>query len=77
MKKIPMLIAAGAGYVLGARAGHERYEQIKAGAARVRRDPRVQDATQRATDTVKEKAGEVASDAVEAARRQNSMPPAP
>jgi len=59
--------------VLGARAGQERYEQIKAGAARVRRDPRVQDATQRATDTVKEKAAE----ATEAAKQQNSMPPTP
>ena len=36
MSKLTMLTAAAAGYVLGARAGRERYEQIAAG-ARVRR----------------------------------------
>ncbi|GHJ58898.1 hypothetical protein NOK12_14160 [Nocardioides sp. OK12] len=77
MSKTSMLIAAGAGYVLGARAGRERYDQIVAQAARVRRDPRVQDAAHRATETVKEKASEVASDAVDAAKRQNSVPPTP
>lgn len=73
MKKIPLLLAAGAGYVLGARAGRERYEQIKSQAVRVARDPRVQDATEKA----KEKAGEVASDAADAARRQASVSPTP
>jgi hypothetical protein len=29
VKKLTLLIAAGAGYVLGSRAGRERYEQIK------------------------------------------------
>ena len=35
MSKVTMLAAAGVGYVLGARAGRERYEQIKAGAQKV------------------------------------------
>ena len=30
MRKISLLLAAGAGYVLGARAGRERYDQIVA-----------------------------------------------
>ena len=29
MKKLMFLVAIGAGYVLGARAGRQRYEQIK------------------------------------------------
>ena len=29
MKKLMLLVAGGVGYVLGTRAGRERYEQIK------------------------------------------------
>jgi hypothetical protein len=36
-----LLIGAAAGYVLGARAGHERYEQIKRVAVQARRHPAV------------------------------------
>jgi hypothetical protein len=77
MKKIPLLIAAGAGYVLGARAGRGRYEQIKAGAQKVARDPRVQSAKDRAADAAKEKAGEVAHAAADKVRREASIQPAP
>ncbi|MBW9215628.1 hypothetical protein KV102_12330 [Mumia sp. zg.B53] len=35
MRKISLLLAAGAGYVLGARAGRERYDQIVAQAKKV------------------------------------------
>jgi len=52
MKKFSLLAAAGAGYVLGARAGRERYEQIRTQAQRLARNPRVQDAAHRAQDTV-------------------------
>ena len=53
MKKLMMLVAGGIGYVLGARAGRERYEQIKGMAVKVKDDPRVQDAAHQAADTAK------------------------
>ena len=37
--KTGILIGVGIGYVLGARAGRERYEPIRAGASKVRRFP--------------------------------------
>ena len=37
--KIGIVLGLGVGYVLGARAGRERYEQIRATAARLRRAP--------------------------------------
>ena len=56
MKKLTLLIAGGIGYVLGARAGRERYEQIKRTATRVKDDPRVQEKATQAADLAKEKA---------------------
>lgn len=43
MKKLTLLIAAGAGYVLGSRAGRERYEQIKQQTTKVWNNPKVQE----------------------------------
>ena len=34
MNKLMLLVAGGVGYVLGSRAGRERYEQMKASAVR-------------------------------------------
>lgn len=59
MKKLMYLASAGIGYVLGSRAGRERYEQISAQATRLWSDPLVQQTKQQATDLVKEKAPEV------------------
>ena len=56
MKKLMLLIAGGVGYVLGTRAGRERYEQIKKAATRVKDDPRVQEKATQAADLAKEKA---------------------
>ena len=56
MRKLLMLVAGGVGYVLGARAGRERYEQIKRTATRVKDDPRVQEKASQAADLAKEKA---------------------
>ena len=56
MKKLTLLIAGGIGYVLGTRAGRERYEQIKSMATRVKDDPRVQEKATQAADLAKEKA---------------------
>lgn len=44
-KKLTLAAAAGAGYVLGARAGKERYRQIEAKFRELAGKPAVQDAT--------------------------------
>jgi hypothetical protein len=70
MKKLMLLVAGGVGYVLGTRAGRERYEQIKKTAMRVKDDPRVQEKAHQAADVVKETAqqkGPVVKDKVAAA----------
>ena len=56
IKRLPLLIAGGIGYVLGAKAGRERYEQMRGTFNKVKDDPRVQEKTQQATDLAKEKA---------------------
>jgi hypothetical protein len=56
MRKLTILLSGAIGYVLGSRAGRERYEQIKGLATRVKDDPRVQEKTQQAADLAKEKA---------------------
>ena len=56
MKKLTLLVAGGVGYVLGARAGRERSEQIKQMAPRVQEDPRVQEKAHQAADLATEKA---------------------
>jgi hypothetical protein len=65
--KLLLLAGAAAGYVLGTKAGRERYEQIKRTAGRMKDDPRVQEKAHRAADLAREKAPLVAeklSDAV-------------
>ncbi|MCW2832164.1 MAG: YtxH protein [Nocardioides sp.] len=56
MKKLLLLTAGGIGYVLGARAGRERYDQIAGMATKVKDNPRVQDAAQQAAETAKAQA---------------------
>ncbi len=63
MKKIVYALAFGIGYVLGARAGRERYEQLRDAAERFQSDPRVQDAVH--------KSEELAEDAVQAVRDED------
>lgn len=57
MSKLSLSAAGAIGYVLGARAGRGRYEQIASVSRRVWNDPRVQQATtqvqNRATETVR------------------------
>ena len=57
MKKLPLLIAAGIGYVLGTRDGRERYDQIRDAALKVRNDPRVQEKAKQAADVAREISG--------------------
>ena len=72
MKKLPLLTAAAAGYVLGTRAGRQRYEQIASGARAVMRNPRVQAARTRARGKVAEQAAAVRDVAAEKAREAAS-----
>ena len=50
MRKMTAIVAGGVGYVLGARAGRQRYEQIRSIAMKVKSNPKVQEtATRRPT----------------------------
>lgn len=64
MKRIVMLGAGAVGYVFGARAGRERYEQIARSAQKLRNNPKVQ----QSVDEAKAKAKEAASTAAEKVR---------
>ena len=59
MSKLGMLAAGAVGYVLGARAGRERYDQIVTSAQRLWSNPKVQEASQQAQLYAREKAPEV------------------
>lgn len=81
MKKLMSLTAFGLGYVLGARAGRERYDQLMRGFLRVREDPRVQEQAQHVADVAKEQApvvmdkvSGVASAAVQKVRPSSDSP---
>lgn len=67
MGKLSFLIGMGAGYVLGARAGEKRYEQIKTRANKVWENPAVQDKVGDVAGQVKAKAPGVAAAAGSAA----------
>lgn len=65
MKKLALLIGIAVGYVLGTRAGRERYDQISAQATKVWQNPKVQEKVEdakaaapelahKASDTVKD-----------------------
>lgn len=58
--KILLVVGFGVGYLLGTRAGRERYEQIKASVSKLWNDPRVQRTVDQAEDFVKDKAPDVA-----------------
>ncbi len=66
--KLTFLAGAGVGYVLGARAGRERYEQIMQQVSGVKERPEVQDAL----TTVKQQATEVDSTATGAVQGRAS-----
>ena len=73
--KLLLLAGAAVGYVLGTRAGRERYEQIKQNVTKAWNDPRVQEKVTEAEHFVSETASktvpqvqEKLSDAVGAAR---------
>ena len=57
--KLVLLVGVGIGYVLGARAGRERYEDIKRAACRFWNDPRVTDQRHSVGQFAKDKAPDV------------------
>ena len=70
--KILFVFGLAVGYVLGTRAGRERYEQIKAGAEKVWLDPRVQEQVHTVEEFVKDKAPDLADKATTAAKKVTS-----
>lgn len=56
--KLSLLIGLGAGYVLGTKAGRERYDQMAGKAKQVWRDPRVQDKAGKVQHVAQAKAGQ-------------------
>jgi hypothetical protein len=88
MKKLTLLAGVAIGYVLGSRAGRERYEQIKAGAGRIAQNPTVRATAGKAQEaagqqaaavaaTAKDKVTDVASTAADKVRRDTSIQAAP
>jgi oxygen-dependent protoporphyrinogen oxidase len=67
--KLLILAGAAVGYVLGTRAGRQRYEEIKDRADTLWHDPRVQQKVSDAQHTVKAKAPEIQDRLTEAAAR--------
>ena len=67
MKKLTVLVAGGIGYVLGSKAGRERYEQIRGVARKVKNNPTVQEKTQHAADLARQQAPIVKDRVTEAA----------
>ncbi|WP_068261628.1 hypothetical protein [Janibacter limosus] len=67
MSKISFLLGAAAGYVLGARAGRQRYEQIRSGAGQLWQSQPVQNQVASAKRAAKTKAAPAALGAVSTA----------
>jgi hypothetical protein len=67
MKKLLMLTAFATGYVLGAKAGRERYEQIRRMTLRIKNNPRVQETAHSAADLAREQAPAVGHKLADAA----------
>lgn len=67
MKKLLILVAAAAGYVLGTKAGRERYDQIMQTFGKVKDDPRVAEAAHQVAEVAKKQAPVVAEKVSDAA----------
>lgn len=80
MSKIPFIIGLGAGYVLGTRAGRERYEQLRAAASHVADKPFVRERVSRAQEAAGEfvrQQGEALTDKVTDAVKERLFAPRP
>ncbi len=67
MRKLIALAIAGVGYVLGARAGRQRYESIRSTFLKVKNNPTVQEKAGQVAEVAKEQAPVVKDRIVEAA----------
>ena len=67
MRKLMLLAAVAVGYVLGARAGRERYDQIVRMMNSVKSNPRVQATAHQAVDLARDQAPVVADKVTHAA----------
>ncbi|MGB7448578.1 MAG: hypothetical protein WA892_05570 [Ornithinimicrobium sp.] len=74
MSKITMVAAAAAGYVLGARAGRERYDEIVQKAEKAWNNPKVQKGKRRAQEKAEEKTGGMGSDSNDPMSQELSTP---
>ncbi len=63
--KMTFLVGAAAGYVLGAKAGREKYDQILATAKQVNENPKIQQAVETVTTKGSEIIGEAKDKIVE------------
>lgn len=66
--KLAVLAGAAVGYVFGTRAGRERYEQIKAKAGDLWKNPRLQEKVSDAEQFVSDKAPDVQAKLTDAAK---------
>lgn len=66
--KILFVVGIGVGYVLGTRAGRERYEQIKRAAEGVWNQPLVQQGVTTVSDFAKDKVGDLSDTVLDAAK---------
>jgi hypothetical protein len=73
MSKLLVVSVGAAAYVLGARAGRERYDQISALARSLWRDPRVQKKASQAADVVRDQAPKAGEHLADAARQAAAM----
>jgi hypothetical protein len=69
MGKILFVVGLGVGYVLGARAGRERYEQIRKAAEDVWNQPKVQEGVQTVKDFAMSRAGDVGETVLDGAKK--------
>lgn len=67
--KILLAFGIGIGYVLGTRAGREKYDQMKAAVDKLWNDPRVQKQVDNAQEFVKDKAPDVAEFLADGAKK--------
>ncbi len=67
--KILLVVGLGIGYVLGTRAGREKYDQMKATLQKFWNDPRVQKQVDNAQEFVKDKAPDVAEFVADGAKK--------
>jgi hypothetical protein len=88
MKKLTLIAGIAVGYVLGTKAGRQRYEQFRSSARKVAQNPTVQAAAGKAQETmthqatvaaeaVKETVASAAATAADKVRRDTSIQPAP